>query len=73
MKDANLKPCPLCGSDKIIIKWKERAILRKWPRGERRWIECWGCGLEVNDSFYRIFNSLSEAIDYWNKRSITRQ
>lgn len=64
---SDLKPCPFCGSDKILFivegnfKPWENEGLRLWYR-----CHCYNCGIDGGDTSRE---SMKKAIEAWNRRA----
>jgi Lar family restriction alleviation protein len=56
IKQYNLKPCPFCGSDDIVVFESSDSC----GRNTTYTVECYTC-----DPF---FNTEQKAVDFWNKR-----
>lgn len=57
-----LKPCPFCGSDKVVLDWEMRDPDR-WDNHQQIQARCMGCGAETD-----LFDTAAEAAARWNRR-----
>lgn len=55
----NLKPCPFCGSNRVIVIDHKYSVL-----SNSYGVECFNCKTQS----YQFFDSRKKAIEAWNRR-----
>ena len=61
---AELKPCPFCGSDDLVMSGREEYAFMTGKRMEFYRVKCDTCGAMVDNDF----GDTDEAIEAWNRR-----
>ena len=61
---SELKPCPFCGSDDLVMSSREAYALMTGKRMEFYRVKCDTCGAMVDNDF----GDTDEAIEAWNRR-----
>ena len=67
MKKIKLNPCPFCGGKAILDSWHPYH-LRNWEKIIKAEVYCDVCVARSS-----VYDSVSEAVDAWNRRTIDGQ